>query len=127
MPAVIPLVVAGVSAGATVYGAKKSSAAAKASAKYQTDTANYAADLEAKSSADALAFAREQEAQRHKEFAATQDRNYALWLSDQDREQQRYDTRRADLAPYRALGAGSIGQLAKPIYAPGTLGNLVGR
>ena len=117
------LVSGGIGSIANVYGGKQ----AQKAQRYATDAAvaaqNRAADLEAKSAQDALAFAREQETARQKEWQSTQDRNYALWLQQ-----------RRDLSPYRRLGTGAIGQLAMPIPRtptdrpdPNTLAGLVGR
>lgn len=125
--ALIGLATAGASAGASVYGAKKGSHAAEAAAKYQQQQANYAADLEAKSSAEALAFAKEQEAARHNEYLSTQDRNKAIYDAELARDDDRYNTRQNNLAPYRAFGVGSIGQLMRPLgSAPGSIGSMMG-
>jgi hypothetical protein len=129
MPAamLVPLIVGGVSSAASAYGAKKSSKAAEAAAKYQANQANYAADLEARSSAEALAFAKEQEAARHNEYLTTQDRNKAMYDAELARDDDRYNTRQANLAPYRTFGVGTIGQLMRPLgSAPGSIGSMMG-
>lgn len=132
MPAAIavPLIIGGASAaasaGASIYASKKNSSAANSAARYQTESANYAADLEAKSAERALAFAKEQEAARQKEWAETQARNKAIYDAEMARDQGRYDDLQSRLAPYRQFGAGSLGQLARPIPGVGTLGARMG-
>jgi hypothetical protein len=138
MPAAIavPLIVGAASAGASVYASRAGSSAAKRGAQLQTNSANYAADLEAKANQRALEFTQAQEAQRQKEFQITQDRNKVIYDAEMARDQSRYDdqqarytTRRNDLAPYRAFGAGSLAQLAQPIPragGPGSLGARMG-
>lgn len=131
MPAAVavPLIVGAASAGATAYAANRSSSAAKRAAGIQGRNADYAADLEAKAAQDALTFAKEQEAARQREWQMAQDRNHQIYLGERAQEQQRYDTRRQDLAPYRQFGAKTLGQLARPIpgMAPGSLGSRIGR
>jgi Flp pilus assembly protein TadG len=130
MPAVvpfIPLITGAIGGGAAVYGAKKSTHASEAAARYQANQANYAADLEAKSSAEALAFAKEQEAARHNEYLSTQDRNKQIYDAELARDDDRYNTRQNNLAPYRAFGVGAIGQLMRPLgSAPGSIGSMMG-
>ena len=124
MPAVAAIpwlgtaIAGGAAAGATVYGAHKSSSAQQRAAELGSASANQAGALEAKAAEDALTFAKEQEAQRKLEFQQTQ----ALNL-DQYRQSQ------ARLEPYRRLGAGTIGQMAQPIpdwqARPGSLGQMM--
>lgn len=95
---------AAVSAAASAYAAHRSSKANTYATQMGTEAANRAADLEAKSAEEALAFAKEQEATRRREFEQTQQQNYGMWLKQ-----------REDLSPYRRLGAGSVLQLAQPI------------
>lgn len=113
-------------AGAAAYGAHSNSSAANRSAAYQSQQAKYAADLEAKASADALQFAKEQEAQRQKEWMLTQDRNRAIYDAEVGRDDLRYQTRQNNLAPYRQFGAGSLGQLMRPIPGVGSLADRMG-
>lgn len=127
IPALVSAGGAGAAAGASIYSSKKNSKAAETAARYQANQANYAADLEAKSSAEALAFAKEQEAARHNEYLSTQDRNKQIYDSELARDDDRYNARQANLAPYRALGVGSIGQLMRPFAAtPGSIGSMMG-
>lgn len=100
---------AGAAAGAGIYGARKNSQSADKAVKYQTQSANYAADLEAKASDRALAFATEQEAQRRREHEQTQARNYEIYMREDARKQ-----------PFRDFSVGALAGLSKPIYAPGT-------
>lgn len=106
MPAAVavPLITGAIGAGATVYGARAASGANR-----------HAATLEATGARDALAFAREQEAARQREFRETQARNLALYREGQAR-----------LDPYRRFGARSLEQIAQPIPGVGTLGARMG-
>lgn len=126
-PLVAASIIGAVGTGAaTAIGARSSSRSAQRAADYQTQQARYAADLEAKASADALAFAKEQEAQRQKEWMLTQDRNRAIYDAEVGRDDQRYQTRQNNLAPYRQFGAGSLGQLMRPIPGVGSLADRMG-
>jgi hypothetical protein len=43
------------------------------------------------------------------------------------RDDDRYNTRQANLAPYRTFGVGTIGQLMRPLgSAPGSIGSMTG-
>lgn len=109
---------AGLAAGSSAYAANRAGSSANRSARYQTDYANRAADLEAKAAAEALAFEKEREARRRAEFDSIQARNF-----------EQYQLAQGRLAPYRALGRGAIGQLMKPIPGktqPGSIGALMG-
>lgn len=109
IPALATLAAGGVAAGASIYGARANSAAARAAARYQRDSANYASELEAQAADKALQFAREQEAQRRKEYYKTEERNFQL------RE------------PFRQFSLGALAQAGKPIYQPGGLAGLIKR
>lgn len=74
-----------------------------------------AAQLNAEATQRALDFTKEQEAERKREWEATQQRNYEL-----------YQEQQARLEPYRRFGRGSLAQLGQPIYAPGSLGARMG-
>jgi hypothetical protein len=124
IPALASVIGGGAAAGAAVYGAKKNSKAAETAARYQTQQANYGADLEAKSAQAALDFAKQQEAQRHAEFQSTQDQNYQLWLAEQAKDDGRYNDRRARLDPYAQWGVGAIGQIMRPIPGSGSIGSI---
>ena len=107
-----------VAAGAGAVGAAAlGSRSAGKSARVQADSANRAGEIEAAAARETLAFEKEREAQRRKEFQMVQDRNYGLYQEAQQR-----------LAPYRQLGRGAVGQLMKPIPRPGqrTIGSLMG-
>lgn len=95
-----------------MYAANRSSGAATRASRHQMNAANQAAEIEAAAAREALAFEREREARRQKEFEMVQDRNYGLYREAQAR-----------LEPYRALGRGAIGQLMKPIPRPTTQPN----
>lgn len=122
IPAIATLAGGGVAAGASIYGAKKTSSTAQAAAQNQAAQAKYAADLEAQGNANALAFAQQQEAERAKEFQQTQQQNLGLFQQDQARQQANLDARTTRLAPYTQFGAGAIGQLGRPIPAGGSIG-----
>lgn len=122
-PAVATLLAGGAAAGAGVYAAHAAGSSANKAAQYQATTANQAAQIESQSAADALAFQREQEAQRQKEWQSTQDRNYGIY-------QEERDYRRGNLRPYQQLGTRAIGQLLQPIVQrpqPGSVAALMGR
>lgn len=126
-PIVAASIIGAVGTGATAaITSRSSSRAAKSAAQYQSNQANYAADLEAKSAAAALEFAKQQELTRAKEFADTQARNKAIYDAETARDQGRYDERRSGLAPFRQFGYGSLGQLARPIPRVGSLGSMMG-
>lgn len=106
----------GINAGASLIGQRMQNTANTRASDAQRDAANYAADLEHQSAQDVLAFQKEQEAQRQKEWAQTQQRNWEL-------EQARL----ARAEPFRQAGVRSLGQLLMPIRqrqprATGTLG-----
>lgn len=112
---------AGVSGLFSLFNGKSQSNAASRAAQQQSQATRYAADLEAKAAQDALAFAKEQEAARQREWEQAQARNYDIW---QQRENQ--------LMPARRLGWGSIAQMAMPIPKsptdkpnPGTVAALI--
>lgn len=118
-PLLVAAAPAAISGLASIFGGKQQSRSVSNAAQQQTQANNYAADLEAQSAQDALAFAREQEEQRKREWEMAQERNWQVYLQQ-----------REDLAPYRQLGAGSIAQMARPIYSkpkPGSIGALAGR
>lgn len=120
IPAIATAVAGGSAAAASIYGSRKASKASEAAARYQTQQANYAADLEAKAAAEALKFARETEDTRRREFQQTQERNYGLHLADLAREDRLIAERRARNDPFRNFSLGALGGLQKPLYAPGT-------
>lgn len=115
MPAAVavPIITAGAAAGGTVAAGYMQGRGARQAANVQTAAANRAAELEAQSAREALAFAKEQEDTRRREWQSTQDRNFQLWQG-----------REAQLQPYRDFGAGSLAQLSRP--RPGSLGDRVG-
>jgi hypothetical protein len=76
MPAIIPLVVAGVGAAASAYAAHKSSSAVSSAADTQTTAANYAAKLQSDAAARALQFQQQQSAIDQQNFQKTQNANY---------------------------------------------------
>lgn len=86
----IPLITAAAGAGATIYGSKKASSANEK-----------ASQVQAQSNAEALAFAREQEARRQREYDQQIAAEKAAWEAEQAR-----------LAPYRAASYGILGQSA---------------
>jgi hypothetical protein len=127
IPAIATVGAAGATAAASIYGNRRQSRAAEAAARYSRDSANYAADLEAKAAQEALAHAKEVEAARQREFREVQDRNFGIYQQERALEQGRYDDLQARMAPYRRLGAGSVGQLMRlPHALPGSLGSRMG-
>lgn len=83
MPAAvaIPLALAGGTAAAGIGGAMLQSGAAKDAAKLSTDAANHAADVQGKSTADALAFQKQQAENE--------------WLNSQNTQRANYDQSKA--------------------------------
>ncbi len=73
------------SAVAGIYGANKSSDAAKQSAVLQTSATTHAADLQSQAAKEALAFQQQQAAQDQSNFNTTQQANYNQWASGQNR------------------------------------------
>lgn len=110
-------------AGATTYAAHKSSSAAEKASDASTAAANRAAELEAQSAAEALAFQKDEAAREQGNFENTQRLNYEQYLEEQAR-----------LQPYRNLGLGSLAQMASGIprrttattSKAGTLGSVMG-
>ena len=78
------LAAAATAGGAVASGAIQSHAAGEA-AKQQTSAANYAADQQAKATADALAFQRQQAAQDQENFNSTSSANYGQWAAREAR------------------------------------------
>jgi hypothetical protein len=135
MPAAVAAAIISGVAGtaATVYSASKQSSTSKALANQQGTAASQAAELEAKSAADQLAFLREQEATRKAEWEKTQAANLAMYNSSYGTANAQYQQRQENLAPYRGLGLGALGQMGRPIpqvvapkTAAGTIGALIG-
>ena len=131
MPAIVAAaaIAAAGTVGSSVYAARSGARGARQAADAQTRAANYGADLEAKAAEQALVFAKEQEAARQREWQAAQDRNRAIYDTEQAREQGRYDDLQARLAPYRRFGRNAIGQMGRPIPGspiPGSLGARIG-
>lgn len=110
-------------AGATAYAANKSSSASEKASAASVAAANRAAELEAKSAAEALAFQKDEAAREQANFENTQRLNYEQYLEEQAR-----------LQPYRNLGLGSLAQMASGIprrttattSKVGTLGSVMG-
>lgn len=136
---------AGAAAGGTVAGTAGTAAAVSPWLSYLNTTApiaaslygtitqnranNRASALEQQSAAAQLQFLREQEAQRAKEWQATQDRNYGIYQDETQYGRAQIAQRYGDLAPYRNLGTKAIGQLLQPIVqrpAPGSLATMMG-
>jgi hypothetical protein len=83
MPAAVAvrLIVGGLTTGATIYAANKSSGAARNAARSQTDAANHAADLESQTAREQLEYERQQAAVDQQNFVATQNANYGQYAS----------------------------------------------
>lgn len=106
MPAAvaIPLIIGAASTAATVgvgmYGASKQAGAARQATAATTSSNNRAAELEAQSARESLAFLKSQEAARQAEHTRTE----ALNLDQ-------YNQQGARLQPYRTLGSSAVDQL----------------
>ena len=96
---------AAASAIASIWGANKSSKAATQATQMQVDAANKAAEIEAQSAAEQLAFLREQDARDRAQAELDRKMGYDQWAFKQ-----------TNLGPYRGIG----------VAAAGTLGNLMG-
>lgn len=94
-------------AGTTAYAATKQSGTAQQTAADQIAANNKAAELQAKSSADALDFSKQQAAQEQGNFVTTQNANYAQYARSQGL-----------LAPYQKAGAGAISTLGQMMGLP---------
>jgi hypothetical protein len=83
MPAAIaiPLAIGAGTAAAGIGGAALSSSAAKDAAQKQTDAANHAADVQAKSAADTLAFQKQSAENDYRNQEATRRANFDQWAS----------------------------------------------
>jgi len=135
MPAAIavPAIFAAGSTIAGIFGTRSNNKAVSNAARVQQQQNNYAAELEAKATEEALKFARESEATRRSEFDRTQgmnrdlyDRADALAREQQAWERERYNQEVARKEPFRKFGLGAIAGLGKPIYAPGTAPGTLG-
>lgn len=74
--AIISAIGAATTAGASIYGAHKQAGAASDAAKLTTDAANHAADVQARSNAEALAFERQQADYQAREMEVDRRANY---------------------------------------------------
>jgi hypothetical protein len=101
MPLVAAAAIAG---GAAIYGATRQSNAATTAAGIQANANTQAAQLQAQAAQQALQFEQQQ--------AGTAQQNY---LGTQAFNRNVYNTQQTNLAPYRAAGAGSLADLARPI------------
>jgi hypothetical protein len=103
-----------VNAAVNLYASNRQASAAQKATDAQIASAKYVADLQAKGATDQLDYLKSQAAIAQANFLDTQAKNYALYQQQQTR-----------LAPYRAMGAGAVNQLASPI--PGmTVGKALG-
>lgn len=101
-----------INAGLGIYTANKNANLTTQNLAAQTAAEKYAADLQAKSAAEQLAFLKEQEANRKAEFDKTQ----ALNLDQ-------YNQGQARLAPYRQMGQSALNMFSRPI---GNIGQILG-
>jgi hypothetical protein len=85
MPAFIPLAVAAATATGLIGAAKISSGASGRAASLATDAANHAADVQAKSAAETLAFTKEQAAKDQAIAETTRRANYDQWRAREER------------------------------------------
>lgn len=83
--------------------------------KAQMSSSQYAADLEAKAAADALAFAKLQEEARQREFRDTTAKNLELADRDFNLGVSRYNEQQQRLRPFQQLGTASVAQLGRPM------------
>lgn len=90
--ALLSLAAAGVTAGASVAGAKMSSNANRAAGQTQADAINHGADLQKKSTDEALAYQKQQDADTAARYEAAQRGNYNQYVSRVKGAQQLGDT-----------------------------------
>lgn len=124
------VIAGGASAGASAYGAHKQASSANKSARLQTDAANQAAVLTSADTDKALQFQRDAEAERQREWKATQDRNYQIYQTEQAQTLGELAARRGRVAPFAQAGYGALRQMAQPIPGVpqgGTLADLARR
>jgi hypothetical protein len=86
MPAAVPIAVAAGPALAGLFGAKLSSNATGKATQLQVDAQNHAADLQAKSAADALAFQKAQAETDWQNSQVTNRANYDQWAAAEGRK-----------------------------------------
>ena len=138
----MPAVPAIIMAGANIAGTALSAHSQNSVARQQAAAAERAAQIQAKAEADALAFQREQEAARQREWQQTQDYNAQQYAQEFGYQQQQDALRQQNLqdqiarrAPFRQLGLNAMGQLLQPVTqrvpagslpTPGTAGALLG-
>lgn len=87
MPAAvaIPLIAAGASAGASIYAANRGSSAASRAAREQTQGANYAADIQARTNREAIEFQKQQAAEEARRYETDRQANYDQWAAREGR------------------------------------------
>jgi hypothetical protein len=124
----IPAIASGVQALFGFFGGKSANKSGDRAAQLQYSAAMRAAQLQADAEARQLAFLKETETARQREWQMTQDRNRAIYDSETAQEQGRYNDLQARMQPYRQFGGGAIGQLSRPIPRgmPGSLGARMG-
>lgn len=105
----------GINTLGNLFAARSANNAADRAAQLNSAAALRAAELESQGNAEQLAFLKSQEAERQREWQQTQDTNMGLFREREGR-----------LAPYRALGPQSLGQLLMPIPRTRTLGAMLG-
>jgi hypothetical protein len=116
-----------VNAATSIYGANEQAGTAADNAALQAQSLKYAADLQAKAAADALAYTKQQGAQTQSNFDTSQQGNYNQWAAGQRRlstlgEAMGLGPREipAYVPPKDVLDTGAPTQAA----APGTLGSM---
>lgn len=106
--AAIPSAINGVTGAVT---ARAQSRAADRGLQAELDAQNHAAELQAQSAREQLDYLKETEAQRRKEFEATEARNFGIYQEGQQR-----------LAPYRTMGVNALARFGKPITVGSAMG-----
>ena len=106
MPAAVavPLIIGGVTAATSIYGANRQSNAVDRSQRLQVDAANRQAEIEKQIAEQQLAFQREQADLMQRNFNETRNYNRGVYEGQQKR-----------LQPYRQFGQASLAQLGQPI------------
>lgn len=81
----------------------------------ELDAQREAAALQSKSAADQLQYLKDVEAERKKEFDASEARNYGIYQDERDYDRNVFNQRQARLSPYRAIGSNALAAFGRPI------------
>lgn len=103
-----PLIAAGIHGLFQLFSRRAANKAAKAAENLQYDASLRSLAMQETANREQLAFLKDQEAARQREYQSTQNLNLRLYGEEVDRRE-----------PFRRFAAGSLRQLSQPIYGPG--------